>query len=450
MKQSFLTRLEWTAYLARHLRGQSGFPYRSLRAIERAQARRVRRMVAHAYNTVPYYRETMDRLGVDPRGFRTARDLARLPIIERDQLQHDPDYFLSTENRGSPDFETSSGGSTGAPRTVRWDTAGIFQNAAHSERERSIIATLVGRFAHYRESVITTPFASDQKIQSIYRERALLPSRALLQHQYLSLFDSAAKNVRLLNEFQPDVIRSYGTYLAVLFSYVHSTGVRFYHPKVVFYDGAELPDTARRLITDTFGIHVLSAYQAIEAFKIGFECEAHSGLHLNVDLYPLRIVDDAGLEVSPGDDGDVVVSNLVNRATVLLNYRLGDIAHLLPAPCACGRTLPLLSFLQGRTDDWIRMSSGELIHPQAARTIFTEESSIWQYQVVQEEADQFHVLIVGGDDPVAIRARVSRRFSDRFGENVRMHMSFVDGIEPTSRGKVKAVVSLTKASELRQ
>jgi phenylacetate-coenzyme A ligase PaaK-like adenylate-forming protein len=449
MKESLLTRIKWTAYLARHLRGQSAFPYRSLREIERVQARRVRRMVAHAYNTVPYYRETMQRLRFDPRDFRGASDLARLPILERDQLQRDPGYFLSTELRRSPDFETASGGSTGAPRTVRWDTAAIFQNAAHSERERSIIAALVGRFSHYRESVITTPFASDRKIQNIYRERALLPSRALLQHQYLSLFDSPEKNVRLLNKFQPDIIRSYGTYLALLFSYVHATGVSFHHPKVVFYDAAELPETARQLITDTFGIHVLSAYQAIEAFKIGFECERHSGLHLNVDLYPLRIVDDTGLDVSPGENGDVVVSNLVNQATVLLNYRLGDIAHLLPEPCACGRTLPLLSFIQGRTDDWIRLSSGELIHPQAARTIFTEEPSIWQFQVVQEEADQFHVLIVGRDDRAGIRARVTKRFAERFGHNVRMQVSFVDGIAPTPGGKVKPVVSLMKASELR-
>lgn len=447
MKASLLTRLKWTAYLARHLRGQSRFPYRSARAIERAQARRVRSAVAHAYNTVPYYRETMDRLGLSPPDFRGAGDLARLPILERDQLQRDPDYFLSTEPRGSPDFETMSGGSTGAPRTVRWDTAAIFQNAAHSERERSIIAALVGRYSHYRESVITTPFASDRKIQTIYREQALLPSRALLEHQYLSLFDSPETNVGLLNEFQPDVIRSYGTYFALLFSYVHATGVRLHHPKVVFYDAAELSDGARRLITDTFGIHVLSAYQAIEAFKIGFECELHSGLHLNIDLYPLRIVNDDGLEVSPGDNGDVVVSNLVNRATVLLNYRLGDVAHLLPAPCPCGRTLPLLSFIQGRTDDWIRLPTGELLHPQAVRTIFTEEPTIWQYQVVQEEPDQFHVLIVGGDDHVEISARVTKRFADRFGDNIRMRVSFVDDVAPTPRGKVKPVICLVKTAD---
>jgi phenylacetate-CoA ligase len=445
MKQPWLTRLMWTAYLAHHWRGQSRFPYRSPGAIQRAQTRRVRRMVAHAYRTVPYYRETMDRLGLGPNDIKNASDLARLPILERGTLQRDPEYFASTAASASPHLETSSSGSSGALCTVRWDTAAIFQNAAHSERERSIIAGLTGRFVHYRESVITTEFASDRKIQTIYSERALVPSRVRLEHQYLSLLDSPEKNARLLNDFRPDVIRSYGSYLARLFSHVHSTGMSFHRPKVVFYDADELPPAARRLITETFGIQVLSAYQAIEAFKIGFECERHLGLHLNVDLYPVRIVDGSGAELPPGENGDVVVSNLVNRATVLLNYRLGDIAHVMPEACPCGRTLPLLSFIQGRTDDWIRLSSGEMLHPQSVRTMFNAERTVWQYQVVQEETDHFRVSIVGGSNRAELCVRLRKRFAERFGANVRVDIAYVDTIQPSPGGKVRPVISITTA-----
>lgn len=441
MKESFARRLMWTVYLAHHWRGQARFPYRSSSAIENAQRRRIRRMVVHAYRTVPYYRETMDRLGLHADEIRTANDLARLPILERQSLQRDPEYFMSSAQSKSPHLDASSGGSTGAPRTIHWDTAAIFQNAAHAERERSIIAALAGRFV-YKESVITTERASDRKIQSIYSERALLPSRVRLEHQHLTMLDSPEKNARLLNEFRPDVIRGYGSYLARLFSHVHATRMTFHRPKVVFYDADELPPSARSLIADTFGIHVLSAYQAIEAFKIGFECEAHSGLHLNVDLYPLRIVSDDGVEVSPGKDGDVVVSNLINRATVLLNYRLGDIAHLIPESCPCGRTLPLLSFIQGRTDDWVKLSSGEMVHPQSIRTIFTEESAVWQYQVVQEQTDRFRVSVVGSGERDDLSARLRERFAERFGANVRAEIAFVDSIEPTPGGKIRPVISL--------
>ncbi|HUQ19629.1 MAG TPA: hypothetical protein VM099_08450, partial [Gemmatimonadaceae bacterium] len=252
MKAPLHTRIKWTAYLAWHLRGQSRFPFRPIDVIEREQAKRVRRMVDYAYKYVPYYRDTMDRLKLRPENFRSAADLARLPILERDHLQRNLDSLTSTEPRDLPDLETMSSGSVGSPRTVRWNTAAIFENAAHAERERSIIASIVGRFTHYRESVIASKYASDTKIQHLYRERALLPSRVMLQHQYLFILDSPETHLRQLNEFKPDVIRGYGNSIAYLFSHIEETRASFHRPKVIFYDAAELPASIRKLITEKY------------------------------------------------------------------------------------------------------------------------------------------------------------------------------------------------------
>jgi Coenzyme F390 synthetase len=216
----------------------------------------------------------------------------------------------------------------------------------------------------------------------------------------------------------------------------------FHKPRVVFYDADELPERARRLIADEFGICILSAYQAVEAYKIGFECERHSGIHLNADLYPVRLVDDDLGEVTAGDSGEVVVSNLVNRATVLLNYRLGDVAHMLPAGCACGRTLPLMSFIEGRTDDWVTLSSGKAIHPQSIRTLFTDEKEVSQYQVIQRRRDHFTVAFAGIAENSVLAERIVGRFKDRFGQAVCVDVAFVDAIEPSVGGKIRPVISL--------
>lgn len=447
MKAALPERVMWTMYLAHHWIGQSRFPYRPLPAIERAQSRRVRKMLSHAFRTVPYYRETMTRLGLLPNEFRSAGDLSRLPVIEREQLQRDPEYFQSDSHRMGEDMESRSGGSTGAPRGVTWDTAAIFQNAAHAERERTIIAQAVGRFVNYRESVVTSLYGTEREIQDLYANRAILPSRSRVQYQHLSLLDPPEMNVALLNEFRPDVIRSYGSYLDRLFTHVQATGAEFHIPKVVFYDADELPERARRLIADEFGVCILSAYQAVEAFKIGFECERHSGIHLNADLYPVRLVDEALQEVVAGESGEVVVSNLVNRATVLLNYRLGDVAHMLPAGCGCGRTLPLMSFIEGRTDDWVTLASGEVIHPQSIRTLFTNEKDIFQYQVVQRQRDHFTVAIAGMAENTILAERIIGLFRDRFGQGVTVDVTFVDSIEPSVGGKIRPIISLVGSGD---
>ncbi len=87
----------WSVLLALQLRGQADFSFRPLAAIERQRDRRARDIIAYAYRHVPYYRDTLDRLKLHPADFRGAIDLAQLPVIEREQVQRNPDYFVSTQ-----------------------------------------------------------------------------------------------------------------------------------------------------------------------------------------------------------------------------------------------------------------------------------------------------------------------------------------------------------------
>ncbi len=171
------SRLLWSAYLAYHLRGQAQFPFKPLAAIQRVQGRRVRSMVSHAYRTVPYYRETMTRLGLGLDDFRTIDDLTKLPVIEREQLQRDPEYFVSTAQPLARYLKLQSGGSSGMPCTVYHDAAAIFQNAAHAERERAMITALVGRSFGYRETVFASSLGTDRRVQEFSRRRGIFPLR---------------------------------------------------------------------------------------------------------------------------------------------------------------------------------------------------------------------------------------------------------------------------------
>jgi phenylacetate-CoA ligase len=92
------------------------------------------------------------------------------------------------------------------------------------------------------------------------------------------------------------------------------------------------------MITEQFGIPLIALYNAVESFKIGFMCEEGKDYHLHEDLCHVKIVDKSGKTVADDEQGEVIISNLVNRATVLLNYRLGDFASRTSRTCACGRT----------------------------------------------------------------------------------------------------------------
>ena len=158
----------------------------------------------------------------------------------------------------------------------------------------------------YRETIFkasatgTTP----QEIQQMLRRHVWFPRRIGIQRQFLSIFDPMPEIVARLNEFQPDVIDANGSYLALLFGYLHKSGAACHLPKVVTYSSESVSEPIRRLILDEFHLPVLSAYQTTEAFKVGWECDRHTGYHLNIDLYPLRLIDPEGRTLPAGEPGE--------------------------------------------------------------------------------------------------------------------------------------------------
>jgi phenylacetate-CoA ligase len=191
------------------------------------------------------------------------------------------------------------------------------------------------------------------------------------------------------------------------------------------------------------GIEVLSSYNAIEASQIGYECEQHRGYHLNVDLCPVRVIGSAGDEVADGTQGAVVISNLVNRGTVLLNYRLGDLVARVREPCPCGRTLPLCSYPERSGTSWLDFGDGQMVHAQALKLVLRREREIWRYQIVQEAERRLLVRVVASPDcdHEAAVLRLLARFREQLGDQIAVRVEFVADLPRGSSAKVEPVVS---------
>lgn len=430
------TRLAGTARLAASLVVERRFAFRARASILRAQSRRVRAIVEHAFRTVPYYRETMRRLGLAPGDFRTADDLARLPEIGRADLHRDPERFRSSVHDVRDLLELHSSGRTGEPVSVWHDLESVIANAAHGERDRSIWAGSLVPRTGYREAVLGLVDGSDASVQRFLRRGVWLPERGDIERIYLSGLDSLDATLAALNAFRPQVLHGYGSMLAALFAHVRTHGAPFARPAVVTFSSDEFEPDARALVEREFGLPVFATYEAIEAFKIGFECGAAPGYHLNVDLYPLRI----------DGSGEVIVSNLVNRATVLLNYRIGDRAVLASEDCPCGRRLPRMTMLEGRRDGVIRRPDGSDVMPMSLAGVFALTPGILRYQL--EETAPLSVLarVVAdpGCDRRATEARLVSGLGSALGEGFRLRVQFVDRIEPAAGGKHLRIIAYAR------
>ena len=415
-------------------------PFRSPEALERRQRRAVRAAMDHALEHVPYYRETARRLGLSAGDLRCAADLARLPVIEREQVQEDPEYFVSEAVDPEEAVEVGSGGTTGQPVMVKRDRAGLLRAPFPGARPVQVMAHIAGT-RRLRTLMIVPPAELRGDPGTRHRGVGRVLQRGPDEHpQALPVRTSGDPRGGDRRVQAPRRLR------VRLLSRAPARDVGGGAAAEPSAGGPHLrrrrPVGHRPRDAHAMGIHVLSLYQSVEAGAIGFECERHRGHHVNSDTCPVRIVDPEGRDVADGESGEVLISNLANRATVLINYRQGDIARRIE-PCDCGRALPMISRLEGRTAEWLTLPDGTTMHPQSVRMLLRMERSIRRYQVVQEQPDRFLLSLVTPPDAdrPGMASRLERKFADQFGAGTTTRVEFVDDLPRTPAGKVRPVVA---------
>ena len=256
--EPLITRAAWTAYAALRAPLERRAPFRSPAAIGAAQRRRVRSAVVHSYEQVPYYRETMDRLGLAPASFRTANDLARLPVIEREQVRRDPEYFVSRAKPLDRYVQLATDGTTGTAITLYHDPFALFQGATHGERREATVFRLAGRRFRLRRVLVGSDMGTIARTTRAFRSRSLIPARIRYTDLRLPVSDPPATNAQRISEFEADILRGYGSYIEALFVHVQRSGMPFRAPRVVVYGGDSISEPVRRMIGERFGAAVLS------------------------------------------------------------------------------------------------------------------------------------------------------------------------------------------------
>jgi phenylacetate-CoA ligase len=356
----------------------------------------VRDTVSYAAETVPYYRDLFRRNGIDPREIRTAADLERLPLVDKLELRANSARFLSTAPRARDPLSYSTTGTTGVPVEIAHDRASLLEDLAYAERERAVESRFVGKRVRYLRVSISDLGGAGNRTRAYYRRSTFAPFRP--RRAALSSSAPLDQTIADVNRLQPDLIRAHGSFLELLYRTVVARGVTMHRPKVLVYGGDVMTPDGRRFIEEEVGIPVISRYNAVESFKIGFLCEERAAFHLHDDLCHVRITDSEGRAVPDGTRGEVVISNLVNRGTVLLNYRLADLATIVEGPCGCGRTTRRLSELEGRLSEIVQLADGTLIVPVAVWQVVKPFQEVIRYQLVQIEPECFELSLVTADE----------------------------------------------------
>lgn len=102
--------------------------------LEALQTERLRATLRHAYENVPFYRESFDRAGLRPEDCRTLADLARFPFTVKADLRDQYPFGMFAVPQSDVRRIHASSGTTGRPTVV-----------GYTERDLSTWADVVAR-----------------------------------------------------------------------------------------------------------------------------------------------------------------------------------------------------------------------------------------------------------------------------------------------------------------
>ena len=357
--------------------------------IRQLQLHRLKSIIASALKT-PFYSRRLPSVGINsPDDIKSLDDLRRIPFTTKDDLrQNYPKGLLSVDTSEVVRIHTSSG-TTGIPTVIYLSAKDL--DAATDIMARSITATGAGR-TDILQNMMSYGLFTGGLCMHYGAERVgmmVIPAAG----------GNTKRQVQLMKDFRTTVLHITPSYLLHIHSKLaeYGVGIGELALKKAFIGAEPHSENTRRKIEELFKIDAYNSYGLSEMNGPGvaFECVYKSDLHLWEDAYIIEIINPkTGHPVPDGQEGEVVLTNLIRHAMPLMRYRTRDLAFLHTEPCDCGRTHRRLSRILGRTDDMLIINGVNVFPSQIEEVIMKIPEVGTNYQICVEKDGALDRLIV--------------------------------------------------------
>jgi phenylacetate-CoA ligase len=418
--------------------------------LEAAQLKTLRVLVEHARATSPYYRERFTRAGLGDTVSLDAAAWLRVPVSRRRELQKAGEALFSTRPpaaHGKVVAATTSG-STGQPlRFARNDVTMTYWRAFtlrdlvwHDEDTLPKIGAL--RYAPVGQAEAPHGIASPHWNNSI---AVVFPTGPAVM---LNVAASLDEQLDWLERERPQRLTTFPSNFLALAEHARRTGRTLPRIGRLRSVGEMLTPEARATIAEAFCGKVVDLYSCEEAGYLALECPEHGNYHVQSENVKLEILDEQDNPCPPGTPGRVVITSLNNFASPLIRMDLGDYAEL-GEPCPCGRGLPVLRRILGRSRNRLVLPNGETRYPRVGEKAIAEAAegvTVFRFRCIQHSLELVEMQIVAsraldGDE----QARLAKSIQENLGHPFRITFSFPADIPAQPNGKRETFVSLVHA-----
>lgn len=430
--ESGLRRRHTLAYLADYQRDQWLAPEQ----IAALQWQRLKRLLEHCEQKVPYYRQRWREAGIAVADIRNLDDYAQLPMLTKADIRQ---HFDALQAEGWHDrvLTKATGGSTGDPLRFGYTRESYERRTAVMWRGYDWAGSRMGRRTLFVwGGAVGTPNRVQQFKDRVYNAafaRRVLNSFGMTEANMAGYADA-------IDDYRPQVIVGYVGPLVRLAQWLLDTGRRVAAPRSIIGAAESLHEFQREIIERAFGCPAYNTYGCREFMLIASECERREGLHVNADHLVVELQRHPGAPAT--EPGEVVITDLFNYGMPFVRYLNGDVATASDHVCSCGRGLPLLQRVDGRLLDAIRTPAGHLLPGEFFPHMLKDVPGLVRFQVVQRRLDQLELSLVRGPGfDEASLAYIRRELAKVVGDSLQLNVHFVDDIPLTPSGKWRVCIS---------
>ncbi|HWW19428.1 MAG TPA: hypothetical protein VNZ06_01370 [Steroidobacteraceae bacterium] len=414
-------------------------------SIQAVQQARLEQLLHHAWSQTDYYREVLEQCGVVQDGRINLDRFENIPFLTKDIIRTQGDRLCARKlPRGRKAYSNLSGGSTGTPIRFMQDSGYWDVTIA----TRSYHFSFAGKELGEREMKI---WGSERDIlQGTLGLRASLENW-LYNRKFEQCFklpeQQIRKIIRDINTWQPKLLWCYRDGIDAVARYATEHDIELHSPAAILLGGATVYPFLAKQIERAFHCPVLSAYGSRELGAVACQCIRGQGHHIASQAHVLETINVAE-EPMMEQDGELVVTPLLNYAMPMIRYRVGDRGRLTRRLCSCGRNFPLLESLTGRMIEVLINSKGEQVDPIYFMMLLSEvfaNSPVRKSQVIQEKDRSITMNLaldkgatLNPSNPLLVAAR--KKVAAVMGTDCRVRFEFVADIALTASGKFPYVL----------
>ncbi|MDU2663342.1 MAG: phenylacetate--CoA ligase family protein [Clostridium perfringens] len=410
----------------------------SEKKLEEYQLNQLKKLIKHAYETVPYYTKLFNNNNIKVSDINSFNDLKKIPYLTKEIIQDNLEDLISNKyNKQKIDYVTT-GGSTGTPMGFYIDKKYDF------EREWAFIANMWERVGYNVKSdnrmIILRGDIPENSFYEYKNNKLILSS--------FSIEKNINEYINLIENYEPDFIQAYPSAIIIISNYINSNNIKIKLKKLkaIICGSENINENQRKDIEQAFNTRVYTFYGHTEHSCIGGECEKSNFYHLNSEYGYTEIIDKNGFEVKTEDKvGELVVTGFNNYVVPFIRYKTSDMAVVTNKKCTCGRNYRLIKKIEGRKQEYFVNSMNErVIFTWADYPLWQCKDKIWSYQYIQNNPGEVELNIHFKDNNEIYDLKKIEEAFKKYYKNIKININIVNNINRTKRGKFKYIIQNIK------